>query len=225
MASSVILQDQVSEISARYLKLYTGAIADILDKHGYRNQVLPSELAPFTVKNRVAGTAFTIQGYPTANVKNDDTEIRLRTLDSALPGSVAVVATAGSLDCAHWGEIMSTAVQQRGCTGAVVDGGLRDLDFVNAMGFPVFAKFRHAATLMGRWGITDSQVLVRIGSTVIAPGDFVFGDVDGVVIIPQAITMDVLVEAEDIGRREKGMREELRAGVSVTEAFKKYGAM
>src|SRR5439155_15885227 len=113
----------------------------------------------------------------------------------------------------------------RGCMGAVVDGGLRDLDFVNQMGFPVFARFRHAASLVGRWGITNSQVLVKIGNTTIAPGDFVFGDVDGVVIVPQALTMDVLAEAEDIQQREKGMREELRAGVSVIEAFKKYGSM
>ncbi|MEO8595904.1 MAG: RraA family protein [Candidatus Solibacter sp.] len=225
MASSTLQAGQASEISARFLQLYTGAIADILDKHGYRNQLLPSGIAPFTVKNRVAGTAFTVQGYPCADVTHDDTEIRLKTLDSALPGCVTVVATGGSMDCAHWGEIMSTAVQQRGSTGAVVDGGLRDLDFVNAMNFPVFAKFRHAATLAGRWGITESQVVVKIGNTVIAPGDFIFGDVDGVVVVPQKITMDVLVAAEDIQAREKGMREELRAGVSVIEAFKKYGAM
>ena len=103
-----VTSEQVAEITGRFLKLYTGAIADILDKNGYRNQVLPPHITPLTVNNRVAGPAFTIQGYPCADVAHDDSEIRLKTLDSALPGSVTVLAAAGSTDCAHWGEIMST---------------------------------------------------------------------------------------------------------------------
>jgi regulator of RNase E activity RraA len=225
MASTALNPDQVATLAQRFLRLYTGAISDILDKHGYRNQVLPSHIAPFTTANRVAGTAFTIQGYPFADIAADDTELRLKTLHSALPGSVTVLAAGGSTDCAHWGEIMSTAVFQRGCTGAVIDGGLRDIDFVNAMGFPVFAKFRSPASLAGRWGITAPQVPIKIGNTLIAPGDFVFGDIDGVVIIPKDITLDVLTAAEDIFDREHGMREELRSGVSVMEAFAKYGSM
>ena len=106
-----------------------------------------------------------------------------------------------------------------------MDGGLRDLDFVNAMNFPVFAEFRSAASLAGRWGIVESQVSIKIGNTVIAPGDFVFGDADGVVIVPQHITMDILAAAEDIQERERGMREELRRAVSVIDAFARYGSM
>src|SRR5579885_2684763 len=124
MSLPVIDTGQVLEFSKRFQKLYTGAISDILDKRGYRNQLLPSDISPFTTNNRIAGTAFTVQGYPCADPAHDDSEIRLRTLDSALPGSITVMATGGSTDCAHWGEIMSTAVQQRGGAGAVVDGGL-----------------------------------------------------------------------------------------------------
>ena len=129
------------------------------------------------------------------------------------------------MECAHWGEIMSTAVQQRGSTGAVVDGGVRDVDFVNAMNFPVFAKLKCSASSVGRWDIVDCQIPVKIGSTVIHPGDFIFGDIDGVVVIPMDITTDVLAAAEDIFERERGMREELRRGVSVTDAYAKYGSM
>ena len=119
---------------------------------------------------------------------------------------------------------MSTAVKQRGCTGAVVDGGVRDVDFVNAMEFPVFARFKHAASLAGRWAVADSQISIKIGATVIHPGDFVFGDIDGVVIVPKDITLDVLVAAEEISERESGMREDLRRGVSVTDAFARHGS-
>jgi regulator of RNase E activity RraA len=213
------------ELSARYRKLYAGAVADMLDKRGHRNQVLPQYIKPFTTANRVAGPAFTGQGYPCADTSHDDTETRLAMLDSIEPSTVSVWACGGSVECAHWGEIMSTAARQRGCTGAVVDGGVRDVDFINAMSFPVFARFKNPASSIGRWDIREYQVPVRIGNVVIYPGDFVFGDTDGVVIVPQRLTLEVLEAAEDIYRRESGMREELRKGVPVKDAYSKYGSL
>jgi 4-hydroxy-4-methyl-2-oxoglutarate aldolase len=225
MSSTHVTPENAAEIAGRFLRLYTGAISDILDKRGYRNQVLPYYITPFTAANRVAGIAFTGQGYPCADTSHDDTRTRLNILESITPGTVSVWATGGSMDCAHWGEIMSTAVRQRGCTGAVVDGGVRDVDFVNAMNYPVFAKFKCSASSVGRWDITDCQVTIRVGNTVVHPGDFVFGDIDGVVIIPKDITLDVLAAAEEIYRRESRMREELRRGVSVADAYAKYGSL
>jgi regulator of RNase E activity RraA len=215
----------LEDISDRFQKLYTGAIADILDKNGYRHQVLPRDVRPFTQLQRVAGRAFTGQGYPCASPENNDTETRLKMLDSITQGTISVWTTGGSIDCAHWGEMMSTAARQRGCNGAVIDGGVRDLDFVNAMKYPVFARFACSASSIGRWDIREYQVPIKIGNTIIRPDDFVFGDVDGVVIVPKDIVMDVLVAAEDIYRREGAMREELRRGVSVKEAYDKYGSL
>jgi regulator of RNase E activity RraA len=145
-------------------------------------------------------------------------------LDSIRPGTVSVWATGGSLDCAHWGEIMSTAARERGCTGAVIDGGVRDLDFINAINYPVFAKFRSSASSIGRWDIKAYQVAIKIGDTVIHPGDFVFGDIDGVVIVPQDLTLSILNSAEELYERESGMRRELRSGVSIKDAYAKYGS-
>jgi 4-hydroxy-4-methyl-2-oxoglutarate aldolase len=213
------------DVCRRYLSLYTGAIADMLDKSGYRSQVLPKDVTPFTHVNRVAGPAFTGQGYPCADTSNDDTQTRLKMLDSITPGTVSVWATGGSVDCAHWGEIMSTAARERGCTGAVVDGGVRDLDFINAMEYPVFAKFKCSASSVGRWDIREYQIPIRVGQTVIYPGDFIFGDIDGVVVVPQKLTMEILDKAEGVFERERGMREDLRRGVSVQEAYAKYGSL
>ena len=213
------------ELRDRYLRLYTGAIADTLDKAGYRNQVLPRDITSFTQANRVAGPAFTGQGYPCADTKNDDTQTRLDMLDSIKPGTISVWTTGGSIDCAHWGEIMSTAARQRGCNGAVIDGGVRDLDFINAMNYPVFAKFKCSASSIGRWDIKEYQVPIRIGATVIRPGDFVFGDIDGVVVVPAALTVEILEAAENVYERESGMRAELRAGKSVKDAYAKYGSL
>jgi regulator of RNase E activity RraA len=223
--ATILTPDQIDSVAERYKRLYTGAVSDILDKNGYRDQVLPYYITPFTKADRVAGPAFTGQGYPCADTTHDDTQTRLRMLDSITPGTVSVWSTGGSMECAHWGEIMSTAARQRGCQGAVVDGGVRDVDFVNAMNYPVFARFKCSASSVGRWDIREYQVTIKIGRVVIHPGDFVFGDTDGVVIVPQALTLELLAAAEDVYRREGSMREELRRGVSVEEAYKKYGSL
>lgn len=219
------MTSDIEDLKQRYLALYTGAVSDILDKRGLRHQVLPHWITPFTNANRIAGRAFTGQGYPCADTAHDDTETRLAMLDSIQPGTVSVWACGGSTDCAHWGEIMSTAARQRGCEGAVIDGGVRDVDFVNAMNYAVFAKFKCSASSVGRWDIREYQVPIKIGLTVIHPGDFVFGDVDGVVIVPAALTVEVLEAAESVFQREKGMREELRRGVRVQDAYQKYGSI
>ena len=217
--------EELGNIRERYLRLYTGAIADMVDKSGYRNQVLPYYITPFTVANRVAGLASTAQGYPCADPESNDMATRLSILDSLQAGTVAVWACGGSMDCAHWGEIMSTAARERGCTGAVVEGGVRDVDYVNAMNYPVFARYKSSSTSLGRWEIKAHQVPIKIGNTIIHPGDFVFGDVDGVVIVPAALTLEVLKAAEEIYEREAKMRAELRQGLSIQSAFEKYGAL
>ncbi|MCX6629778.1 MAG: RraA family protein [Candidatus Solibacter sp.] len=163
MPSATLNAEDLQEISQRYLKLYSGAIADILDKRGHRNQVLPRYLTPLSAVNRVAGLAFTGQGYPCASTTDDDTQTRLNMLDSITPGTVSVWACGGSVNCAHWGEMMSTAARQRGCTGGVLDGGVRDLDFINAMQYPVFAAFKCAASSVGRWNIKEYQTTIKIG--------------------------------------------------------------
>lgn len=219
------LADRLPEICQRYLRLYTGAIADILDKSGYRNQVLPHSITPFTIATRVAGPAFTGQGFACDDTRHDDTHTRLAMLDSITPQTVSVWQCNGSVDCAHWGEIMSTAARERGCLGAVVDGGVRDVDFINAMNYPVFARFKCSASSIGRWDITEFQIPIKVGKTEIQPGDFVFGDTDGVVIVPKALTLDVLQAAEDVFERERGMREDLRRGVGVKDAYAKYGSL
>jgi regulator of RNase E activity RraA len=95
---------------------------------------------------------------------------------------------------------------------------------IEALGYPVFARFGCAASSVGRWSIREYNVPIRIGDTLINPGDFVFGDVDGVVIVPKDVTVDVLVAAEDVFSREHGMREDLRRGLSIKEAYAKHGA-
>lgn len=215
---------ELASICKRYQALYTGAIADMLDKRGCRNQVLPFTITPFTQAKTVAGLAFTGRGEATENRNDNDSSLRIAMLDSITPMTISVWACGGHLASAHWGEIMSTAARERGCLGAVVDGGVRDIDFIDQMQYPVFAKFKCAASSIGRWNICEWQVPITIGETVIHPGDFVFGDIDGVVIIPKDMIQEILAAAEEVYTRESGMRRELREGLPITEAYKKYGA-
>ena len=211
------------ELTRRYRALYTGAVSDVLDRLGHRNQTLPHYIMPLTLDMAVAGPAFTGQGYPVADVGNDDSDTRIRMLESIQPGTVSVWSSAGHFESAHWGEIMSNAARERGCTGAVVDGGLRDTRFILQMGFPVFCRFRCSASSIGRWEIKEWMVPITIGETIIHPGDFVFGDADGVVIIPKALTIEVLQKTEEIVQRENEMRAELAKGITVSEVYRRYG--
>lgn len=214
----------LKDICERYDRLYTGVIADTLDKKGCRRQVLPFSITSFTSVNRVTGLAFTGRGSPSVDMQSDDTRMRLDMLDSITPYTISVWACGDHGEAAHWGEIMSTAARERGCRGAVIDGGVRDVDFINEMKFPVFARFKCSASSIGRWDIKEYQIPISIGETLVNPADFIFGDVDGVVVVPQNLIMEVLAEAEGLYKREGGMRRELRKGISIKETYKKYGA-
>src|SRR5690349_21263051 len=126
---------ELEMIRERYLRLYTGAISDMLDKRGVRNQVLPGSIVPMAGANRMAGPAFTVQGDSAPQSPDNEMERRLDVLSSITPGTVTVWASGKSTDCAHWGEIMSTAARERGSTGAVIQGGIRDVDFINALDY------------------------------------------------------------------------------------------
>lgn len=213
----------ILEMCERYKKLYTAAVSDILDKRGLRNQTLPHYINQINGNDKIAGPAFTGYGEEIPEMAEDDSGTRVEMLDHITPGTVSVWQTNGHEKAAHWGEIMSNAALQRGCTAAVLDGGVRDLDFINEMGFPVYCRFRCNASSVGRWSIRKYQVPIQIGDTTIRPGDFVFGDIDGVVIVPKELAYDVLLEAEHFKEREEKMRQTLREGSTVRDMYDQYG--
>ncbi len=213
----------IPEMCERYKKLYTGAIGDILDKRGYRQQILPYYINPIRDDMLIAGPAFTGYGEPHNDPTEDDTAMRLAMLEEIMPHSISVWATNNHFGSAHWGEIMSTAARERDCNGAVIDGGVRDTSFILDMNFPIFCRFKCSGSSIGRWSIRKFQIPIQIGQTQIIPGDFIMGDIDGVVVIPQRASYDILTEAEEISVRERKMRVELRKGMRITEVYKKYG--
>ena len=211
------------EITRRYRRLYTGVVADILDTKGVRNHSLPPSIRPLKDHMKVAGPAFTCLGVQTGDIKSDDTPMLIKMLEAVTPHCVVVLSASGDRSSSHWGEIMTLSARHRGCTGAVVDGGLRDTPFILKLNFPVFTNFYMPASSISRWELKEFQTVAKVGEVSVYPGDYVFGDMDGVVIIPQTLTEEVLVESEKAVQREQKMRQALRKGMPLNEVNKKFG--
>lgn len=207
----------------RFSKVYTAALADVLDDRGLREQVLPPAIRPLALGTRLAGQAFTVAGEP---VEHDDWDAAIRKtlamLGSVPPGHVAVYACRHDRS-AHFGELSATSLLTRGVAGCVIDGGCRDTPFILDEGFPVFARHVTPEDSTWRWQVTATQVPVTIGTVTVSPGDWVVGDDDGVVVVPVGVASDVLAEAERKTGTESEIRRAVRDGMSPLEAYERFG--
>jgi 4-hydroxy-4-methyl-2-oxoglutarate aldolase len=212
------------ELARRFAVLYTGALTDVLDRRGYLQQTLPTELAPLRPGMRLAGPVYTVLGRPHPG-HDYDTSIRriLRMLGSVTPGSVAVYQTNDRAN-AHLGELSVTSLASRGCVGAVIDGGARDIDYMLRQDFPVFARYTTPQDCVPRWELlAHGDVSIEIGAVQVSPGDWIVGDRDGLVVVPGECVEDVLGEAEQKVATEDEIRDAVRAGALPLAAYERYG--
>lgn len=205
----------------RYLKLYSGAVNDIL-RFDYRmHAALPSEFAPLDRSMKLAGQAFTIKGAPDITT-DGEFEMRAQMLEALPEDSIVVWDCTGDRITAQWGEVMTMAAMRAGCRGALVNG-IRDTDAILRQGFPIFNIYRSNVGMLGRFRMYYYQKPIRIGEIVIEPGDWIFGDIDGAIRIPADIAYDVLLKAEKLLDREEGIRGMVNSGLRPTEVVKKGG--
>ena len=210
------------EICERLEKLYTGAINDVLREHCLMDQAMPNNILPLKMDTCRAGVAYTIRSAPNPTV-GGEMNIRAQMLD-AMPKGCCVIWDAGiENEAAHWGEVMTASAIARGARMAVINGGLRDTRQVIAQDFPVFYRYRTSNGSLGRTKITEYNVPLRIGKVYIKPGDFIFGDIDGVVVIPRSIALEVLERAEKIKSNEKEMRGMVYEGFSAVKMIDEGG--
>ena len=211
---------------ARFAAIYTAALADILDARGHHDQTLPPAIRPLERGTRLAGPAYTVKGGPATNPDSAsyDEAIRkvLAMLGDVPEGCVAVYACGQDVS-AHLGELSVTSLKARGVAGCVLDGGCRDVAFIREEGFPVFSRFVTPEDSTWRWELEATQVPVTIGSVRIDPGDWIVGDDDGVVAVPQSIAEDVLTEAEQKAATENEIRVAVRKGIPPLEAYERFG--
>jgi regulator of RNase E activity RraA len=208
-------------------KLFTAVVGDVLDAQGHLHQFLPSEIQPLREDMIVVGRAMTVleadlDQPPGAGDKPFG--LLFESLDDLKPRDVYLI-TGGSPTYSLWGELMSTRAMKLGAAGCVSNGPTRDTKGILELNFPTFSTGRYAQDQRPRGEVVDFRVPIAIGQVRIAPGDIVFGDVDGVVIIPRDIEQDVLAAALEKVEAENKVRTAIESGVSATEAFRRYGVM
>lgn len=206
-------------------KLYTAVVADALDQIGVRNQAMREYLRPIYPSSAFCGWARTVACSDVYHVPTDPYAMEIEAIDSILPGEVVVVSTQQSKRNAPWGELLSTAAKTRGAHGAVIDGLVRDVRKIEELGFPVLAAGIKPVDSMGRGVVTGYNVPVECGEVLVNPGDFVFADLDGVVVIPKPNVEEVLQLALDKATRENSSRAELMKGAYLRDVYSKYGVL
>lgn len=205
--------------------LYTAVVADSLDDLGYRQQAMAPRLRPISAKDTFAGWARTISCIDVHYLVDDPYAMEIEAVDSLLPGEVVVIGTLESSRNAPWGELLSTAAQARGARGAVIDGLIRDVRKIEQIGFPAFAVGIKPVDSRGRGMVLDYNVPVECGGVTVAPGDLVFADYDGVIIIPAAAVEEVVRMATDKATRENHSRAALKQGAYLRDVYEKFGVL
>jgi 4-hydroxy-4-methyl-2-oxoglutarate aldolase len=203
--------------------LYTPVVGDILDRLCFYNQFLPQPVQPIRDDMVVIGRAMPVLLESVTGPQPDMFLQLTRSLDQIEAGEVYI--TTEALDCASWGEIMTAAAKARGGLGAVLNGFHRDTPQVLEQNWPVFSRGRYAQDAGVRSAVVDYRCPIYIGEVRVDPGDLVFGDLDGVLIVPRSVETEVIERALQKARSEKLVRAEIEAGASTSSVFEKYGIL
>jgi len=205
-------------------ELYTPVVGDILDELGHTHQFLPQPIQPMRETMKVAGRAMPVLMIDVFGRQEKPFGRLTEALDQLNPGEV-YLASGGEMRCAYWGEILTATAIRRGATGAIVNGFHRDTPRVLEQDWPVFSRGRFAQDSSVRTQVADYRCRIEVGQVTVEPGDLVFGDLDGVVIVPRRVEAEVIERALVKARGERRVRKEIEAGMSSTDAFKKYGIL
>ncbi|HTN60469.1 MAG TPA: RraA family protein [Devosia sp.] len=213
--------------------LFTAVVGDVLDVLGFHHQFLPAGIAPLKPGMKIAGRAMPVLE---ADIFSDGTEgssgplaqkpfgLMLEALDDLKQGEV-YIATGASLNYAIWGGLMSTRATHLKAAGAILDGYVRDVGEIEALGFNTFCRGVYAQDQGVRGKVIDFRSSIIIGGIRIAPGDLIFGDSEGVLVIPRAAETEVLRMAQEKASTENVVATAIKNGMPACEAFSTYGVM
>ena len=214
-------------------ELFTCVVGDVLDKLGRFHQFLPPQIQPLRPDMVVIGRAMPVLSVDVFVEKLEGTAnplmakpfgLMLEALDDLKPGEI-YINTGSSPRNALWGELMSTRAIKLGAAGAVLDGYTRDTHGVLNLNFPTFSWGRYGQDSAPRYKVVDFRVPVEIGKVRVNPGDMLFGDIDGVLVIPKEIEEEVFSLALEKARGEKKVRTAIENGMSACAAFEQFGIM
>jgi 4-hydroxy-4-methyl-2-oxoglutarate aldolase len=210
-------------LTERLAACYTGAVHDVLRMMGHEHIVLPPEIKAIAPGTRLAGPVWTVAGHIDRTKSRHETLLGWCTLLSRAPSGHVVVCQPNNREVALMGELSAQTLKARGVLGYVVDGGSRDTDLVLEQGFPVFCSFLTPSDIVERWIPDRYAEPITIGMVTIRTGDYLLGDRDGVVIVPQAIAEEAITRTEEVVATESDMRRALIGGMDPIEAYNRYG--
>ncbi len=227
--------EEIIQLCERLEKTYTPAVCDTLDEMGFMYQALCSGFAPIMPKATVAGPAFTMEEAKTrksTRLKEYDPEFVAKVLEDLFGtmqrGQVVAVNTNDFYGAGAWGELMSTTCKYfGGVKGAVVDGPIRDINRILEIEFPVWARGNIPTDSIGRVDLVGIGGPIWCGGVRINPGDIIFADCDGVVVIPikDVDLKEVVEKTEEVVQAERRSRQEIRSGMSLVDVYRKYGKL
>jgi regulator of RNase E activity RraA len=207
--------------------LYVPVVCDVLDSLGLRSQSMDRRLRPLDPDNCViVGRARTLRWMETDYIAEEDPYgVEIDAMDSLMPGDVVVHSTDYAGTNAPWGELMSAAAKARGAVGCVCDSQIRDCLRIAALQFPVFHRGIKPVDSMGRGTVMAYNVPVRCGEVLVKPGELVFADFDGIVVVPPDVEDEALEKAAEKASRETTSRAELLEGKLLREVYNEYGVL
>jgi regulator of RNase E activity RraA len=208
-------------------KLFSAVLSDCLDQVGVTKQALPSFIRPLDEAGVMVGRARTAAFMEIYAVKPGENpyELEIALIDSLKPGEIPVFACSNPLRVAPWGELLTTAARHRGASGALMDGCVRDIKAIRRMGFPVFHGGIAPLDSKGRGKIMAIDLPIECAGIPVQPGDLVFGDADGAVVIPQNVEAEVLRLAFEKVSGERESLRELQEGHALGEVFARHGIL
>lgn len=221
---------KIDEICERYKQLYAGAVYDVLEDMGYPNQALSHKLTALAPGMRLAAPAFTVKGTLTSGRVDADRETAMQMVRRMTHPCIEVRDRGTPFNVALYGELSATTVKAHGAVGALVDGGTRDSGHLVKINFAVFSRYRTPVEAFGRYKILECQVPIRISGELtdtveVNPGDFIFGDDDGVIAIPKDLVLPVLMECERLKGLEDLARNDFDRGDDPWEVFQRYNRL
>lgn len=213
----------MDKLTARLGECYTGVVHDVMRAMGLRDFTLPAELRPLFPERRMAGPAFTIDGRVDPRADPHETLLAWTGLLSKAKSGHIWVSQPNDRIVAHMGELSAETLKNKGVLGCIADGYVRDVDFLIAMEFQTWSRGYTPRDIVGYWLPRAVDVDIKIGDVIIAPGDYMVADRDGIIRVPQAIAEDVITKAEAAITTENKVRTAILSGVDPQEAYLKFG--
>lgn len=205
--------------------MYSAVVCDALDSIGLTNQSPRVPLQQLTSNQMIVGRCRTTLWADMFHQDPQPYDLELQAVDSCQADDVLIAAAGGSMRSGIWGELLTTAVQNSGCVGAIIDGAVRDVRQIRQMEFPLVARGTCIYDSKDRQRVIDCDVKVEIGGVVFSPGDLVVADQDGIVVVPQQVEPKVLALAWAKVHDENKVRDAIRGGMNAAKAFETFGVL